>query len=108
LAKYPPYSKRSIPRKGKEFQFYSLKWKRNIDYQLEATRFSKTWQLLTSGSNILLGTSECPQIGNWSVHEFMDTYPKDWRFLLIIGEIILPTWQPPKGFHLDPYIDFGP
>ena len=28
------------------------------------TLFSKTSQLLTSGSNILLGTSECPQIGN--------------------------------------------
>jgi len=25
LAKYPPYSKRSIPQKGKEFQFYLLK-----------------------------------------------------------------------------------
>ncbi|PIV22323.1 MAG: hypothetical protein COZ69_06535 [Deltaproteobacteria bacterium CG_4_8_14_3_um_filter_45_9] len=26
LAKYPPYSKRSIARKGKEFQFFSSKY----------------------------------------------------------------------------------
>jgi len=31
----PPYSETSIPRKGEEFQFYSLKGNRNTDYQPE-------------------------------------------------------------------------